>query len=205
MIDGLLDISPQELLYSISEEIDIRSIQDHINFKNYEPYEVQLAFHATGLTARERMFRAANRVGKSFSVSIEGAMHLTGIYPEWWNGYRYDYPINMWAGGIAERELLQLKEYYVGTLGKLGHIHPSLIVKQDLAQNLYYIQHSSGGISRLRIKTYKQGEDAWQAETVDLIHLDEEPTNSKIYDECITRTASAPSFRRRKKPSLYLL
>jgi len=190
MIEEFQNLSPEDLLYCYNEAIERQAIDDHINFKYYAPSPKQLEFHATGPVARERMFRAANRVGKSFSVSREGAMHLTGIYPDWWNGHRYANPINMWAGGVAEREMAQLKEYYIGNLGKPGAIHSSLIVKQDLAQNLYYIQHVSGGISRLRIKTYKQGHEAWQAENVDLIHLDEEPTNSKIYDECITRTAS---------------
>lgn len=190
MIDTLEDLTPQELLECFSQEIENRKTQDHINFKHYKPNPKQLEFHATGLIARERMFRAGNRVGKSFSVSREGAMHLTGVYPEWWNGYKYENPINMWAAGISGKEMLQLTEYYIGNLSQPGAIHPSLIVKQNLLENLYYVQHSSGGVSRLRIKTYEQQADAWQAETVDLIHLDEEPTKPKIYSEAITRTAS---------------
>lgn len=188
MIEVLQSLPAEDLLYCFSQAIEEQNTEDHINFKYYNPHPKQLEFHATGLFAVERMLSGGNRIGKSFCVKSEGGMHLTGIYPDWWNGYRYTKPINMWAGGVAERELLQLKEYYIGSPSKLGAIHPSLIVKQDLSQNLYYIKHASGGTSKLRIKTYKQGEEAWQAETVDVIHLDEEPP-PKIYSEAITRTA----------------
>src|SRR5689334_18651695 len=113
MIERLQELSPYQIIDYIDQALEYHSIQDHINFKYYEPKPKQLEFHATGLVARERMFRASNRFGKSFAVSREGAMHLTGIYPDWWNGYRYTKPINMWAGGIATKELVQLTEYYV--------------------------------------------------------------------------------------------
>lgn len=191
MIEELSNLSPSELLECFNQAIECQEIQKHINFEYYEPKPKQLEFHSTGLVARERMFRASNRFGKSFAVSREGAMHLTGIYPDWWNGYRYTRPINMWAGGISTKELEQLTEYYVGNLNTLGAVHPSLIVSRNLKDHIYYIKHSSGGISKLRIKTYEQRRKAWQAEKVDLIHLDEEPTmtDGKIYEECLARTA----------------
>ncbi|MGN6560752.1 MAG: terminase large subunit domain-containing protein [Candidatus Nitrosocosmicus sp.] len=191
MLNELKQYSPEEILSCLNAARENQKVLDHINFKYYTPKKPQLEFHATGLVARERMFRASNRFGKSFAVSREGAMHLTGIYPEWWNGYIYTRPINMWAGGVASPELVQLTEYYIGNISKLGAIHPSLIVDRNVQKNIYYIRHSSGGISKLRIKTYEQRHEAWQAEKVDLIHLDEEPTqiDPKIYGECLARTA----------------
>lgn len=189
MIHELSCLDPSQLLDCINQAIQYQTAQDHISFKNYAPNKKQLEFHSTGICAKERLFMAANRCGKSMGVSIEGCMHLTGNYPDWWNGYRYERPINTWAGGVADKELKQLKQYYIGDMTKSGFIHPSLILKKNENEHSYYIQHSSGGVSTLRFKTYKQGEGAWQAEKVDLIHLDEEPP-AKIYSEAVTRTAT---------------
>src|SRR5690349_20717542 len=98
MLNELKQYSPEEILSCLNAARENQKVLDHINFKYYTPKKPQLEFHATGLVARERMFRASNLFGKSFAVSREGAMHLTGIYPEWWNGYIYTRPINMWAG-----------------------------------------------------------------------------------------------------------
>lgn len=190
MIEELNDLSPQELLECLSQAIEYKQTQDHLFFKSYKPNDKQLAFHATGLVAKERAFFAGNRCGKTLCTSAEWCMHLTGNYPDWWNGYRYDRPINIWVAGVTNAETAQsLKTYYIGDVGKEGFIHSSLIVKQDRQKHLYYIQHSSGGISKLRFKSYEQRGGAWQAETLDGIHLDEEPP-SEIYSEAITRTVS---------------
>lgn len=190
MIEELSELSPEELLHCVSERIEYNNIQDHIYFKHYNPNEKQLAFHATGVLAKERAFFAGNRCGKSLCSSAEWSMHLTGNYPDWWNGYRYLKPVNIWVSGVTNAETYQsLKKYYVGDLGIEGFIHSSLIIRKEPQKHLYYIQHSSGGISKLRFKSYEQGAEAWQAETLDGAHMDEEPPY-KIYSEAITRTAS---------------
>jgi len=183
--------SVEEMLSCLSNVRERQSTYDHIHFNYYKPEDKQFEFHGTGLIARERLFRASNRFGKSFATSREGAMHVTGYYPEWWNGYQYNRPINMWVGGVSSKELAQLVEYYVGSTSKIGAIHPSLIISRNLKDHVYFIKHSSGGISKIRFKTYEQGHESWQAEKVDLIHLDEEPTmkDSRIYGECLARTA----------------
>jgi phage terminase large subunit-like protein len=190
MIEELQDLSPQQLLDCFNKAIEYQNIQDHIHFKHYHPNEKQLAFHATGLIAKERAFFAGNRCGKTLCTSAEWCMHLTGNYPDWWNGYRYTKPINIWVAGVTNNETFQtLAQYYVGDLTKEGFIHSSLIVRKETQKHLYYVQHASGGISKIRFKSYEQKADAWQAETLDGVHLDEEPP-SKIYSEAITRTLS---------------
>ena len=55
-------------------------------------------FFAGGGRAMERCFMAANRVGKTFGVGgYETALHLTGLYPAWWEGRRFTQPITAWA------------------------------------------------------------------------------------------------------------
>ena len=63
----------------------------------YRPYRKQETFHELGRTCRERLLRAGNQQGKTFAGAMELALHLTGRYPEWWLGRRFDAPIDAWA------------------------------------------------------------------------------------------------------------
>jgi phage terminase large subunit-like protein len=190
MIEELQNLTPSQFLACLNQASEFQNIDDHINFRHYKPNEKQLAFHATGLIAKERAFFAGNRCGKTLCTSAEWCMHLTGNYPDWWNGYRYTKPINIWVAGVTNNETFQtLAGYYVGDITKEGFIHSSLIVRKEPQKHLYFIQHASGGLSKIRFKSYEQKADAWQAETLDGVHLDEEPP-SKIYSEAITRTLS---------------
>ncbi|MEM6490917.1 MAG: terminase family protein, partial [Pseudomonadota bacterium] len=67
----------------------------------YRPYPQQAAFHAAGAEAPERLFMAANQVGKTFAGACEVAIHATGDYPDWWRGRRFDRPNRWWVGGVT--------------------------------------------------------------------------------------------------------
>ena len=60
--------------------------------RSYSPYPWQLEFHERGIDNPERMLMAANRVGKTVSAACEVSYHLTGDYPKWWTGKRFDRP-----------------------------------------------------------------------------------------------------------------
>jgi hypothetical protein len=49
-------------------------------------YPKQVEFFAAGARYKERLFMAANRVGKSEAGAYEVTCHLTGQYPDWWGG-----------------------------------------------------------------------------------------------------------------------
>jgi len=84
-----------------------------------ELYAKHMEFFRAGAVHRERLFIAGNRVGKTEGVSAyELTLHLTGEYPAWWQGRRFDRPINAWAAGDTNqttRDILQAK-----LLGKLS-------------------------------------------------------------------------------------
>jgi hypothetical protein len=65
--------------------------------KSYRPYPKQKLFHDFGLTCTERLLRAGNQQGKTWAGAMEMAMHLTGRYPAWWRGRRFDHAIDAWA------------------------------------------------------------------------------------------------------------
>ena len=79
---------------------------------HYRPYPKQAAFHEAGAKHRERLFMCANRFGKTTGGAAELAFHLTGDYPEWWHGKRFDKPVRAWAAGVTgetTRDVLQEK------------------------------------------------------------------------------------------------
>ena len=51
-----------------------------------EFYQKHLEFFAAGATYKERLFMAANRVGKTVAEPFEATCHFTGCYPHWWQG-----------------------------------------------------------------------------------------------------------------------
>jgi hypothetical protein len=79
---------------------------------HYKPYPKQADFHAAGAEHRERLFMAGNRVGKTMCGAAEMAIHLTGKYPELWEGKRFLKPIRAWAAGVTNqstRDVVQEK------------------------------------------------------------------------------------------------
>ena len=141
---------------------------------------------------------AANRVGKSEGVGgYELALHLTGNYPAWWDGYIFKRPIKAWAAGDTGktvREIIQAK--MLGDPGQLGtglipgdliHRTTSKAGVSDAIETVYVKHHSRHGMSQLVLKSYDQRREAFQGTEQDVIWLDEE-CPMDIYAECLLRT-----------------
>ena len=56
--------------------------------KDREDYSVHLDIFRAGSHFRERLAAGVNRVRKPVLGSYECTLHLTGDYPDWWNGHR---------------------------------------------------------------------------------------------------------------------
>jgi phage terminase large subunit-like protein len=162
----------------------------------YKPYQRQAEFHAAGATKRERLLMAANQAGKTFCGGMEMAIHLTGLYPEWWTGRRFDKAISAWAGGVtsqAARDVIQ--KMLLGGPGEQGSgtIPRNAIIETVPARGVpglvdtILVRHVSGSVSRVGLKSYAEGREKWQGTSMDLIWLDEEPPPD-VYTEALTRT-----------------
>lgn len=142
------------------------------------------------------MLRAGNQNGKTFAASCEVTYHLTGVYPDWWKGKRFDHPVTVWASsetGESTRDNPQraligpVSEWGTGAIPRaaLGDYGRATGVA-DL-YDYVKVRHSSGGWSTLRFKYYAQGRQKWQGPPVHVVWFDEEPPED-IYDEGLART-----------------
>lgn len=170
-----------------------------------ELYARHLEFFRAGAKYRERCFMAANRVGKSESGAFESTLHLTGRYPDWWEGRRFDKPVRLWAAGKTNettRDIIQDKllgsvafaggrKTFSGTGMIPGDDIGGVTWKQgvaDLADTIK-VRHVSGGWSTLGLKSYQQGRGSFEGTAQHIIWLDEEPPVD-VYGECLIRTAT---------------
>lgn len=184
----------------IAAEKDRRIAVDRL--AHYKPYAKQIEFHTAGsLPVYERLFMAGNQLGKTFAGAAETAMHLTGRYPPWWQGRRWDRPI-VAIGGSESGELTRdgMQRLLVGppkveSDWGTGYIPKDCLIdwsrKNGVADALdsVTVEHVNGGASTFGFKSYDQGRAKWQANTVDWVWFDEEPPQD-VYSEGITRTTA---------------
>jgi phage terminase large subunit-like protein len=165
-----------------------------------ERYVKHLEFFRAGAVHRERLFMAGNRVGKSDTGCYEDVVHLTGDYPAWWEGRRFECPIEAWIAGetnLTVRDILQRK-----LLGPWGQFGTGLIPRESLVTwttkrgvadsvDTVFVRSAAGGVSSLGFKSYAEGRQNFQGTAKHLIHFDEEP-KSEVYVEALLRTMIVP-------------
>lgn len=166
------------------------------------PYSWQLKFHAAGATHRYRAIIAANQVGKSRTAAAEVAMHLTGWYPTWWTGRRFEHAIE--ATVANETNLLLRDVNQTQLVGKMiegepdgtGWIPRPLIGEHKKRQcgasdviDYVLVKHVTGAWSTLFFKSYEQGVGQFQGFQRDVFWPDEEPTtqHAEFLSEILTR------------------
>jgi phage terminase large subunit-like protein len=149
-----------------------------------------------GADYRERIFIAANRVGKTVVGCYETTCHATGEYPKWWKGWRVNKPVTIWVAGDTgktTRDILQNK-----LLGPVGEFGSGLIPRKAIGRYLsktgvadaievVYVKSKFGGYSTIYFKSYDQRREGFQGTEVDFIQPDEEPPQD-IYTEMLLRT-----------------
>jgi phage terminase large subunit-like protein len=193
-----MNVSPtklQELAHHL-EELDRRQRENKLAY--YQPYPKQLAFHHLGVTKRERLFLAGNQLGKTYAGGAELAMHLTGRYPDGWQGRRFAAPIRSWACGITSEQTRDTMQRIL--LGPLGQQGTGLIPKEAILEvrnargiadfaDTVVVRHCLGGTSQVAFKSYEKGREKLQGESLDVVWCDEEPPED-IFSECLARIAA---------------
>jgi phage terminase large subunit-like protein len=178
---------------------DLLRNKRHNQLFSYRPYPKQVEFHAAGAEHRERLLIAGNQLGKTLAGSMEWAMHLTGLYQDWWQGRRFDGPVRLWATGetrVSTRDTVQKlligppeQEDAWGTGAIPGKMLRRIRRSAGLSNGIdsVTVKHVTGFTSTLLFKSYEQGRAAWQGETLHGVWFDEEPPLD-VYIEGLTRT-----------------
>jgi phage terminase large subunit-like protein len=168
-----------------------------------EWYDAQLRFFAAGAKHHQRLIRGGNQTGKSFCCAFEAGLHMTGQYPKWWTGRRFAKPTRGWVIG-PERTLVrdgpQKKltamqgEFGTGTIPLAAFTGRPIMVPGGTGSiDTMSVAHETDGvrdgISTATFKSFEQGSEKMQAESVDWIWIDER-CSEEIYSELIARTTA---------------
>src|SRR5438445_13421769 len=99
----------------------LEGLRKHYGMFFYKPYAKQCEFHDQGEGKRERLLMAGNKLGKTFAAGFESSFHATGIYPDWWKGYRATKQTRGWAGSVTS-ELTRdgIQRILLGSIGRWG-------------------------------------------------------------------------------------
>lgn len=175
-----------------------------------ELYPKDLEFFKRGLKHRFRAATGGNRTGKSFKMCYEGACHLTGNYPTWWQGKVVKNPKLVWI--IGEKYSLMRDSVQKALFGENEEeLGTGLVAKAQIEDVKYAhgsngcvevarIRHKRGHLVTVVFKTYEMNREAFQAASVDLIMFDEEPPEH-IYEEACMRLMGTGA----KEPGMAML
>lgn len=154
----------------------------------------KIFFDATG-KYRQVMFRAANRAGKSLSGAFASSRWLTGDYPDWWTGKRFEGPVKGWASGKTGQTVRDTVQKEM--LGDLGHFGTGMIAKDRIAKvtmrpgvpggvDTVQVYNQWGDVSVLGFKSYDQRIDAFVGVALHFVWEDEEPPQL-VHNESFAR------------------
>lgn len=154
-------------------------------------------FFEAGAVFPERLILGGNRTGKTESAAYEVTLHLTGDYPSWWKGKRFDHPVDIWTAGdtaTTTRDIQQMSLYGpIPAAPKTGFIPAHRIIHATPKNSIpgacetIFVRHKSGGQSSLQFKSYDQRREAFQGTAKHVVWLDEECPDD-VYTECLLRT-----------------
>lgn len=180
---------------------------DHngVAFPARSKYPKHLDFFARGKSTFARMFLAAVGAGKTEALLYELSCHARGWYPAWWEGVRYDRPLNIWVCGKTARsvrDILQTK--WLGA-PNLEHIGEGMLPVEWLDLNSitrmsqgsidsFRIKREDGTTSHIGFKTYEQGVGSFYGTDKDIVAYDE-PCPLNIYSQGLMRTRNRENAR----------
>lgn len=174
--------------------------KDNLAKSQYESFYVwQKEFCASTATHHEACLCAANQIGKTYTGTTIDAFHLTGDYPEGYEGHKFSFAPLCWGLGYSmekTRDLLQKalfgdyvnKEFTGGLVPKDRILSWESATGTPNAMRTVKVKHKNGGTSVMQFWSYSQGQHAIMGDVVDWFHVDEEPKDQTIRPQVLTRT-----------------
>ena len=185
----------REEVLQIIKELERR--KKYFKLESYRPQKKQVDYH--NAEKRDICLGAGNQLGKTYAAAFDAAVHMTGLYPEWWDGDRFKKPPKLWMCGKTTeviRDSFQKlllgdwkdeAEYGAGSIPR--HLLGKVTKRMGMAgaMDSFTVKHVTGGYATAQFKSYDMGREKFQAATIDKIYFDEEPP-ADIYSEGRTRT-----------------
>ncbi len=158
--------------------------------EDYKPYPFQLNFHNVkdrrGEYARQKFLQAGNQTGKTKCAADEVAMHVTGLYPDWYKGHRIK-PKSFLVSGVTNdttRDILQAELFgdpedpdKLGT-GSIPKSHIVETFRKAGIPNAFEsvrVRRVDGGECVVKLKSYEAGFKKFMGGRHEGNWLDEEP------------------------------
>lgn len=207
-IEAFLDSATPEEIEAVHDYMEaIEAYKKYNKIEFYQPQVWQSGVINKGRDTAIRGLIAANRIGKSDVGTYELAIHLTGRYPEGWDGYRFNGPIDTLALGVDLNTISKPDQLQEKLLGKLDDRGTGFIPKDTIVEIKNKVGMGSGvaesvrvthydaegnpdGVSRLLFGSYSQGQDVLMGLALQFVLIDEMPTDDAILPQCIKRTWS---------------
>ena len=134
-----------------------------------------------------------NRSGKSHCSAYETACHITGVYPDWWEGFRFHEPIDCGIVSVDTDQMIKgAQQKLMGWPDEFGtgFIPKDLIIFDELKERpqtngclqRVSVRHASGGNSRVFFMTFEQKLKSFMGFMWRHCWFDEEPP-FKYFDE----------------------
>lgn len=189
-----------------------KQYKEYNKSEHFKPYDYQKEFYKLGASKRWRMLCAGNRIGKTFSQAYEFYVHLTGQYPEWWEGRRFKRPIVTWFFGvtvdqcrdvgllelIGTRDAKELENYGKGSIPRKFLNMESIDKDGSYLKNIK-VKHFTDGVydgeSLITFKTSSADNKTRMGSQIDYIWCDELPPGDlgvETFGQLVTRTLIDP-------------
>lgn len=173
---------------------------------HYVPYEFQKKFHNaighhTEKPAVQRVLLAGNGTGKTVSGAMEVAIHLTGRYPDWWQGHRFHHPIVAMIGGMTNEAVRDISQrLLLGDPTEPDKLGTGAIPRESIGKcvtkpgvpgafDTVLVRHATGGMSKAMFRAYEQGKNKHMGHRIHLGWCDEEPPQD-IWSQYLRATIS---------------
>lgn len=206
MVDELLREELLDHFVSLKKEYKLANVERKIEF--FKPYDWQMEFANATSDSKQCTLLCANRVGKTFTACSVLSYFLTGQYPKWWKGKRFDHPIDAIACGVSGESIRDvLQKELIGTadlknrkfdgsglipLNNLDSFIASPILRNAIRE-IKIRWKDTELFSTLKFRSYEQGPSVLGGQVFDIVLIDEEPLHDglRFYGECLARTATA--------------
>lgn len=192
----------------LKKKIDLLKSKEQYISENkidfFKPYDWQLDYWKNTLTKKQLMLDAAVRVGKTDTTTAAAANWLSNYYPDNWNGFRFNYPIVLYALGnsfgqikrVLQKKMLgeydaEKKEFKGGWIKKrFISTNPKDIDWNGAVKGLVNsikINTVSGLQSTYYQFSYNQGQLHLMGDDVDVAIIDEQPKDPTIAPQITNR------------------